>query len=196
MITACKHSMHNWCIINLKTATCHYSDVKKRHDSVSNHQPHDCLLNWLFRCRSKRTSKLRVAGLCEGNSPGTGEFPAQKASNAENVSIWWHHHVTWPIQVWTAMVKSLCAYDSVPDSKVHGAYMWPTWGRQDPGGPNVGLMILAIWVVRNVDVYFPGWKATREIITKITLVWEYKHTPHFVTTVHRSYCFLHGIIIP
>ena len=22
-----------------------------------------------------------------------GEFPAQRASNAENVSIWWHHHV-------------------------------------------------------------------------------------------------------
>ena len=28
-----------------------------------------------------------------GNSPGTGEFPAQMASNAENVSIWWRHHV-------------------------------------------------------------------------------------------------------
>ena len=27
-----------------------------------------------------------------GNSPGTGEFPAQMASNAENVSIWWRHH--------------------------------------------------------------------------------------------------------
>ena len=45
-------------------------------DSVSNHQPHDCLLNLLFRRRSKKTSKLRVIGLCEGNSPGTGEFPA------------------------------------------------------------------------------------------------------------------------
>ena len=29
-----------------------------RHDGVSNHQPHDCLLNHLFRCRSKKTSKL------------------------------------------------------------------------------------------------------------------------------------------
>ena len=35
----------------------------------SNHQPHDCLLNRLFRRRSKNTSKLRVSGLCEGNSP-------------------------------------------------------------------------------------------------------------------------------
>ena len=59
---------------------------------VSNHQPHDCLLNRLFGCRSKKTSKLRVTGLCVGNSPGTGEFPAQMASNAENVSIWWRHH--------------------------------------------------------------------------------------------------------
>ena len=63
------------------------------HDSVSNHQPHNCLLNRLFRRRSNKTSKLRVTGLCAGNSPVTGEFPAQKASNAENVSIWWRHHV-------------------------------------------------------------------------------------------------------
>ena len=62
------------------------------HDSVSNHQPHGCLLNRLFRRRSKKTSKLRVTGLCTGNSPGTGEFPAQMASYAENVSIWWRHH--------------------------------------------------------------------------------------------------------
>ena len=62
-------------------------------DGDSNHQPHDCLLNRLFRGRSKKTSKLRVTGLCAGNSPLTGEFPAQIASNAVNVSIWWRHHV-------------------------------------------------------------------------------------------------------
>ena len=50
------------------------------------------LLNRVFRRRSKKTSKLRVTGLCEGNSPVTGEFPAQRASNAESVSIWWHLH--------------------------------------------------------------------------------------------------------
>ena len=60
---------------------------------VSNHQPHHCLLSRLFRRRSKRTSKLRVTGLCVGNSPEAGEFPVQMTSNAENVSIWWHHHV-------------------------------------------------------------------------------------------------------
>ena len=59
---------------------------------VSNHQPHDCLLKCSFRCRSTKTSKLHITDLCEGNSPFTGEFPAQRASNAEIVSIWWRHH--------------------------------------------------------------------------------------------------------
>ena len=61
-------------------------------DGLSNHQPHDCLLNRLFRRRSKKTPTLRVTGLCAGNSPVTGEFPAQMASNTENVSIWWRQH--------------------------------------------------------------------------------------------------------
>ena len=39
-----------------------------------------------------KTSKLRVTGLCEGNSPVTGEFPAQMPSNVGNVSIRWRHH--------------------------------------------------------------------------------------------------------
>ena len=53
---------------------------------------HDRLPNRLFRRRSKKTSKLRAIGLCEGNSPVTGKFPSHRASNAENCSIWWRHH--------------------------------------------------------------------------------------------------------
>ena len=70
-------------------------DAINGRDSVSNHQPHGCLLNLLFEHRSKKTPKLRVTGLCAGNSPETGKFPAQMASNAENVSIWWRHHDIW-----------------------------------------------------------------------------------------------------
>ena len=77
-------------------------------DGASNHQPHHCLLYRLFRRRSKKTSKLRVTGLCEGNSPVTGEFPAQMASYAENVSIWWPHHVT-----------------QIPYT--HWLFEWPNW---------------------------------------------------------------------
>ena len=39
----------------------------------------------------KHRSSVSLA-ICAGNSPVTGEFPAQMASNAENVSIWWRHH--------------------------------------------------------------------------------------------------------
>ena len=73
-------------------------------DSISNHETHDCLLNGLFKRWSKKTWKLRVTGLCVGNSPGTGEFPAQMASNAENVSIWWLHHVV-------VILIVLCGWD-------------------------------------------------------------------------------------
>ena len=48
--------------------------------------------NSLFGGRSKKNSKLHVTVHCAGNSPVTGEFPAQMASNAENVSIWLRHH--------------------------------------------------------------------------------------------------------
>ena len=41
--------------------------------------------------RKHQTPKLCVTGLCAGNSPVTSEFPAQRASNAENGSIWWRH---------------------------------------------------------------------------------------------------------
>ena len=61
-------------------------------DGVWNHQPHDCLFNRWFRHRWKKTSKLPVTGLREGNSQVTCEFPTQRASNAENVLIWWRHH--------------------------------------------------------------------------------------------------------
>ena len=70
-----------------------------RDNSISNHQPHDCLFNRLCRHRSKKTSKLCITGLCAGNSPGTGEFPTQMASDAENVPIWWRYHAVFCFQM-------------------------------------------------------------------------------------------------
>ena len=62
------------------------------HHGVSNHQPYDGLLNRLFRRRSKENIKApRHWPLC-GEFTGTGKFPTQRASYAENVSIWWRHH--------------------------------------------------------------------------------------------------------
>ena len=62
------------------------------HYGVSNHRPHDCLLNCLFGRRSKKTGSSASLSFCAGNSPVTGEFSAQMDSYAENVSIWWRHH--------------------------------------------------------------------------------------------------------
>ena len=62
------------------------------HDGVSIHLSRDCLLHHLYRRRLNKTSKVRVTGLCAGNSLVTGELPAQRASNVENASIWWRHH--------------------------------------------------------------------------------------------------------
>ena len=56
---------------------------------------------------SKKTSKLLVTGLCEGNSPLTGEFPTQRASNAKKVSIWWRHHVLLKVYVMATLKQKL-----------------------------------------------------------------------------------------
>ena len=90
----CGHSAVRWEMLQLtmdSVVQLNMDTLQWRYNGrngVSNHQPHDCLL----RRRSKKASKLRVTGLCVGNSPVTGELPAQRANNAENVSIWWRHH--------------------------------------------------------------------------------------------------------
>ena len=61
-------------------------------DGVSNQRLLHCMLICWFRRRSKEISQLRVTGLCTGNMPVTGDFPAQRANNAKNVSIWCRHH--------------------------------------------------------------------------------------------------------
>ena len=75
------------CINNLPLQCRH-----NKRDGVSNPRRLNCLFNRLFGRRSKKTSKLRVFGLCERNSPVGGDFPAKRVSNAENVSMWWRHH--------------------------------------------------------------------------------------------------------
>ena len=62
-------------------------------DDVSNHRRHDCLLNRLFRRRSKKTSTSNVTGLYEGNSQVTVWFRSQRTISVKNVSSWWRHHM-------------------------------------------------------------------------------------------------------
>ena len=112
------------------------------HDGVSNHQPHHCLVNRLFGCRSKKISKLRVTGLCAGNSPGTGEFPAQMASNAENVSIWWRHHEIrtggWP-NVGAVIPKLGQRATPIANWRLSRPVIRVRWHQQIPTWPSVNI---------------------------------------------------------
>ena len=105
-----------WCFVYDKVGsgsfkegivTLVYLEVESRRDFIrSQGEPHysdtimgaitspitKCLLNRLFRGRSKKTSKLRLTGLCKGNSPVAGEFPAQRASNMGKCFHLWRHH--------------------------------------------------------------------------------------------------------
>ena len=112
-------------------------------DSVSNHQPHDCLLKRLFRNRSKKISKLLVTGLCAGNSPVAGEIPAQMASNAGNVSIWWRHH-----RFWTKTI-----------TRANGCQLILHW----KWNQNSEIVIIRIYirsVVCKISVIFPSFNAS------------------------------------
>ena len=57
----------------------------------------------VYSVADQKTS-IRVSDRCEENSPGAGDFPAQRTSNAENVSIWWRHH--------EKIGQCLCKYNS------------------------------------------------------------------------------------
>ena len=46
-----------------------------------------------MRTQIEETSKSALLALCVGNSPVAGEFPVQRASNAEIASIWWRYHI-------------------------------------------------------------------------------------------------------
>ena len=90
LIAHVQHIPRIVCFVEFKkcfTLKCRHNE----RDGVSDHQPYGCLPSRLIRRKSKKTSKCRVIGLCAGNSPVTGEFPARRASNAENISIWWRH---------------------------------------------------------------------------------------------------------
>ena len=106
---------------------------------VSNHLRLDCLPNRSFRHRSKKTSRQCVTGLCEENPPVTGGFPSLKASNAGNVSVWWHHHE----KLWYQRILSTTTSIAIVAQKIYdvqGTSFWlavacfnmPIWSPHKP----------------------------------------------------------------
>ena len=99
------HDMVGLCVLSTlnDVSNSHYSDVIM---GAMASQITSITIVYSTRRRSKKTLKVRVTGLYEGNSSVTGEFHAQMASNAENVSIWWRHHVK-SLLLWWVLVKSI-----------------------------------------------------------------------------------------
>ena len=131
--------------LNMKKAIVHrqlyysyYSSLVWRHkgrDGVSNDKPHDCLLKRLFRRRSKKASKLRVTGLCAGESPVTGEVPAQMVSNAENASIWWRHHISFFVNRDYKREQTplwMVSFDTLYERSLHDQKMQIIWQKAGP----------------------------------------------------------------
>ena len=118
------------------------------HAGVSNHQPPGCLLNRLFRRKSKKTSKLRVTGLCAGNSPGTGEFSAQMASYAENVSIWWRHHGVDLFVSTIVRAKLYSSTDVLHDltRSIQTETLRPCWGHSYDLANQAIITVASLWV--------------------------------------------------
>ena len=68
----------------------HHHSEKNERDGVSNHRRLDGLLIRLFRRRPRKTSNLRVTGLCEGKELVTGEFLSRRINDAENDDVIMH----------------------------------------------------------------------------------------------------------
>ena len=100
-------------------------------DDVSNHRRLDCLPNRFFRRRSKseNINAPRHWPLCE-DFTGDRWIHAQRASNAEKVSIWWRHHVvlkvnTQPIVLlYCNRLRFLWTFDLAIMTLIHLACDW------------------------------------------------------------------------
>ena len=94
--------------------------------------------------RSTKTSKFRVTGLCAGNSPGTGEFPVQMASNAgmfpfDDVIMWWFGEAR-------SLGISSCSIDQ-------GLTGYPFFGTIRVKGPPKGLLSLPSKFQSNISYF-------------------------------------------
>ena len=89
-------------------------------ECVSNHQPYGCLLNRLFGRWSKKTSKLRITGLCMGNSPGPVNSPHKGPvtrkmfpfADVIMLMLWLHFRVCGAAAITTTSVLILQPTDS------------------------------------------------------------------------------------
>ena len=120
------------CLWSVMTVTSH-----ERH-GVPNHRQLGCLLISCPGEQQRTHQSLALLTLYKGNQPMTDGLPLQRAKKMKSISmsLWQCYRV-----------------DLNPNSQVHWANMLSIWGRQDPGGPHVGPMNLAIWVPNEITLF-------------------------------------------
>ena len=140
-------------------------------DVVSNHRRLDCLLSRLFRHRSKKTSKLRITGLCEGNPSVTGGFPLKGPlmlkmfpfydaimwCQAEMNKSWFLHHMM------HLSLDPKCHWKGMTLTHAQGHECRWQWGLKfEPLGlleiPSPGQYFGSLTLVENFFLIAPGWK--------------------------------------
>ena len=65
-----------------------------------------------------------LLAFCAGNSPETGEFPAQNASDLANVSIWWRHNAKSPASL---LSTQLFVQEQIKEN-IKAPHHLPLWG--------------------------------------------------------------------
>ena len=111
----------------VRLSQCQWSNHKgslpwrhyKRH-GVSNHRHFEYLFNRLFRCRSKKTLKLRVTGRCKGTHRRPVDSPHKVPVTRKFVSIWWRHYESQPDN--KAQHKEWYARYQIIDT--HNYFLW------------------------------------------------------------------------
>ena len=122
-----------------------------------------------------------------------GEFPSQRASNAENVSIWWRHHVCSPLDVVMAGAMWLSSYNSLefktwqpPDAILmvlssYNSLEFKTW---QP--PDVILMVLSSYN----SLEFKTRQPPDAILMVFIIIWK-----PWIQHMTTSWCYLNGVTL-
>ena len=130
----------------------------------------------LFGCRSKKTSKLRVTGLCVGNSPVTGEFPAQMAGNAlmtsscyerlTKIGTWiseYVHGVTW-LKLLIHILTSTAAYITMTSQWARSRLKSPVYSGADQRKHQSSASLAFVREIHRGPVNSPHkWPITRKM---------------------------------
>ena len=122
-----------------------FGNVFRGNDVIMNilsSQPRAC--DWaMFPCTMPRETSCWCPNTSSRSTSWLGHWRSSQMSSSRPTDVWRMRKR----KQTRSFQNKLCFHKteySHPNSKVHGANMGPTWGRQDPGGPHVSPINFAI----------------------------------------------------